>query len=271
MVKFILKNYNPKFKTHHTLYGVKEYYNGMYSNIDIVGAIKRGTYNSDFENLIYVREESLAPLVTNDKAWEDYTDIELLKLKEALEKIKSNMKKHHIDMNEPLEVLAYLYQTLQKKMKFYDMSLWSKFPVFDDVYLLYKNNTSFAGLINGYTSSYGICESLKLACNYFGIACDIEKVISKKEHYINKVYLDDGKISYISLADEIGLIDGYYILNKRRMIKRDKPIEKEKITYVYFLANHKEIENAHKKEELLKISNKSAKLSNHSKKYCLIR
>ena len=235
MKKFVLKSHKNKFVEYKIEHGIKVFLTGKYSNINILDAINNEGYDRETQNVVSLEELKETPIVTDDKYWDEYSDEELKKSHEEILKIKKEMKKYNVDKDNKFEILAFLYQYFQFSVKYYDILERAKFPEFDDIYLLYKNDNFYSALVEQYSSSRGICEMFKIMCNYFDIACDSIKVKTPKEQYINKVYFENGEISYLSLADEIGLKDAYYTFPKRKMQKRDKCLEKENLSYEYFL------------------------------------
>ena len=146
MKHFILKDYNASFEFFHTTNNIKEFYNGMYTNVDIVSAIKNRKYNIDTENLVFLDEYSKTPIVTNYKKWEEYTIKHIDELHKELENINKLIKKSNVDMNNKLEIAAFIYQYYQTRVRYYDLYIWSKFPIFDNPYIIDDNNNAYAAI-----------------------------------------------------------------------------------------------------------------------------
>lgn len=235
MKKYLLKPHCKKFLEYQIEHGIKVFLIGKYSNIDILTAIKQESYDRKTQNVVFLKEIEDIPIVTDLKAWDDYTNKQLKEIHQVIIKIEEMMKKSPVDLENKYEVLAFIYQYFQFHIKYYDMIEKAKFKRYDDIYLLEKNDNLYSALVEGYSSSKGISEAMKVVCNYFDIACDVLMVENPKEEYINKVYFENGEVSYLSLADEIKRYDGYFTFTAHEMIKRNQPLEKKQLSYEYFL------------------------------------
>ena len=225
-------------------------YSGKYEIIDIIDALKRGNYD-DKEQMAEQIGKEILPVAKGiyldsiEKSYQDektcttaFSKQQFTELKDVIEKYKSYIIKHGIDINNKVDVLFAIYALLQKDIKYFNPNVmtgsWHSTPWDSALLGFIGTSSAYGALVNQYALCGGIENAFKLMCNYFNIACEqVSAPLGDIGHGINKVILENGEVSYIDLSSEIGM--GQDGLHNGDKTLRETPLQKKEVTTEFFL------------------------------------
>lgn len=225
-------------------------YSGKYEIIDIIDALKRGNYD-DKEQMVEQIGKEILPVAKGryqdaiEISYQDektcttaFSKQQFTQLKDVIEKYKSYIIKHGIDINDKVDVLFAIYALLQKDIKYFNPNVmtgsWHSTPRDSALLGFIGTSSAYGALVNQYAICAGIANAFKLMCNYFNIECEqVSAPFGNIGHGINKVILENGEVSYIDLSSEIGM--GQDGLHNRDKTLRETPLQKEEVSTRFFL------------------------------------
>ncbi len=168
-------------------------------------------------------------------------------IKKAVESIDREIVATGIDtksIDGKMQVMAFLYGQLQKDIKYYNPQVrvgnWMPNYLQERATGLEDGCNVYGALVDKYAKCSGIAKAFEVLCNHYGIACTSRGLTGVRVgHAINEVSFDNGKVSYIDIASEIGMgQDGLYA--DKNTIRRI-PIEKLNITTRYFMMSKEDV------------------------------
>lgn len=170
-----------------------------------------------------------------------YTDNQLAEIKNSVLKFQQDMKRDGIDLENKMQVLAYIYCKLQTTV-LYKSPLVLTGEWGNQV----ENNDIYGGLVERYSPCAGISWAAELLGKYNKInvrSIDISN--AGVQHSINGIILPSNKILLFDVADAIGMTaDGKYKKENGRIIPRDKQLYVKDIKANQFGLTHKPKYNA---------------------------